>query len=103
MAIRVEETRVAALIERAERSGFSQSPGRCDVRVLGMREGQTYVWADCSWKQGGGGFSGPRRIDGQTVVAPGDGAAYGASIRRDYPKDIAEAVLHEPETVRVNR
>lgn len=101
-AVRAEEARTAVLVERYERSGFASSPGRCDVRVLGIEATTTYVWAACSWKADGrnGGVSSPFRVVGSQVIPVGMGSEYSVSIRRDFPPAMADAILERQDDLR---
>jgi hypothetical protein len=103
-AIRAEEVRTAALVERAERDGFSTVPGACRVRVLGIDGAASFVWADCTWSgPPTSGVSAPYRIDGGKVTLPGQGSGYSASIKANFPADIAAAILDDDAGLRPTR
>ncbi|GAA3695130.1 hypothetical protein GCM10022224_070850 [Nonomuraea antimicrobica] len=42
----------------------------------------------------------PVQVDGDQVRKPADGAGYTESVKRLFPRDLADAVLDEPERLR---
>ena len=96
-AVRAEERRLAAVIEADQRSGFTGQPGACDVRLLRQEGDTSWVWARCTY--GEGGLSTAFRVRGPTVTAPRDGAGYADSIREVFPDDLAAMVLEHQDEV----
>lgn len=98
-AVRAEEVRLGALIERAAR--FGQTEGSCEVRLLGSADATAYVWAKCEFPNDGpdapiGWSSAPFRVDGEKVRHVRDGALYAQDVRALFPEPIADAILkHE--------
>jgi len=103
-ALRAEQERVAPLIEKSQRAGFTGTQGSCAVRMLGTRGGATFVWADCAFPDAdggpGGGVSAPVRVDGNAVQFPGDGSDFAKDVRRMFPHAMVDTILHDPDRLR---
>ncbi|MCW3841508.1 hypothetical protein ONA70_15510 [Micromonospora yasonensis] len=98
--VQAEETRLAALLP----DRLLWGPGTCEVRLLGREDSSSFAWAACeitpTAEHPSGGISMPVRVDGDRVRKPADGEGYAESIERLFPRDLADAVLHEPERLR---
>jgi hypothetical protein len=88
------EQRLGTLIEKSQRG--TNSPGQCTVRVLGEQKDTVWVWANCRWLPAGA-VGGPFRIDVKTVTPTKDGSEYDDSVRKLFPYEMAEAILHDAE------
>ncbi len=97
--MRAEEVRLAGLIEQHERAGFGGVQGQCNVRFLGSEGSTAFAWANCSFPPTSGSST-AYRIEGSTVIKPGDGSAFAASVKRMFPQELADAILHDREALR---
>lgn len=96
-AVRAEEARIAAVLG-ADTSLLGE-PGVCAVRLLGQRDGASFVWANCEGVDPPyTGISAPIRVDDSGVSVPGDGAAFSESVREMFPHDLADFVLNNPDS-----
>jgi hypothetical protein len=96
-AVREEERRLAALLP----GELLEGPGSCEVRLLGTEGGASFAWATCQMSSApGSGVSLPVRVDGDQVRTPADGAGHADSVRQLFPRDLADAVLQEPDRLR---
>lgn len=93
--VKQEEARVAAVLAADTTdlllSRPLQGPPSCKVRLLRKVDAIDYVYAECH--AGQEGFSFPIKLDGTKASTPYDGAEYDPSIRRNFPPDIAAALL----------
>jgi hypothetical protein len=99
-AVQDEETRLAALLP----DRLLWGPGTCKVRLLGREGSSSFAWATCEMAPTAdvpsGGVSVPVRVDGDQIRMPADGAGYARSVKRMFPRRLADTVLHEAERLR---
>lgn len=95
-AVKAEEARLVALLS-ADRTVLGER-GVCTVRLLGQREGASFMWAQCQALDSQHATSLPLRVDGSKVTRPGDGEAYGETVREMFPEDLAEFVLNNHDS-----
>ncbi|GIG88545.1 hypothetical protein [Plantactinospora endophytica] len=95
-AVRDEEKRLAALLPDT----LLGASGTCRVRLLGSAGSSSFAWAICETAPTADGpaqgVSVPVRVDEDQVTEPADGAGYAASVRRMFPRRLAETVLQDP-------
>lgn len=93
-AVQAEEARVAALAG-APGAVFGER-STCEARLLGRIDGASFAWVVC--EAAIGSSSGPIRVDGDRVRAPGDGSRYADDIEQLFPAGLAELILSsEPQ------
>ncbi|MCU1455248.1 MAG: hypothetical protein JWN46_3394 [Acidimicrobiales bacterium] len=95
--VRTEEARITLLLERSR--AVIVPPGRCRVRLLGRAGAASFVWAFCTYGRDSG-VSVPLRIDGTRVTVPGDGSFYSPSVRRMFPRGLADLALAHDDKLR---
>lgn len=105
------EVAIAGFVERHRDFAWVHESGGstvCAIQELGeQRQGRVavrvYVWALCGNRGGSvqAGHSGPLVVDldanalPTSLISPGDGSYYGASIRRDFPRELWDQVFNQ--------
>jgi hypothetical protein len=100
--VRAMEHRLAGVVEPAARAELrSDAAGSCQLRLLGGDDITSYVWAECRFPIGSA-LSTPFRVTGEQAEAPRDGNEYASSVSRLFPRDLARAILSDPDRLRPN-
>jgi hypothetical protein len=94
-----------ALAKAFFKSYFQPEEAVCEWVILGQADRVVYVWADCTgiYSAGPSAASIPAAIhiatDGsiESVEIPGDGTAYGPSVRRIFPPNVQEKIFSNQE------
>ncbi len=95
-----EEARLAEVLGKPGAILYGVA-GSCKVRLLGRNGTSSYAWASCTEVGGDGQTASiPVRVDEDRVVTPQDGSEYGPSVRRMFPRKLADYVLIHPDSVR---
>jgi hypothetical protein len=98
--VQAEERRLATLLP----DRLLWGPGTCNVRLIGREGSSSFAWAECeitpTAEHPPGGLSTPVRVDGEEARKPDDGARNAESVKRLFPRDVADAVLNDPERLR---
>ena len=96
--VRAEEARLATTIEDSG-AVLGTPGGSCDARLLNTDPENWFLWVECE-SRSAGAASMPVVVRGDDVLQPEDGAGYADSVRELFPRELAHAILTDPDRLR---